>query len=172
MISRNIKEITPKEIKDFISVYKVFRGHPYYEDWTEKLIIEEFGRLTQYGKIYGYYTKGICVGIVTYRCTLQEDHPVYYEQADTVYLADIAVLKQYRGKGIGTKLMKYALVKMKEDGYIRVYMKTLEIGKSMSYNIAIEQGFQLLKGVRSIDTMKKIGKREEGDVKIYLTRKL
>ena len=69
--------------------------------------------------------------------------------------------------------MKFALKVMKEEGYERVYMKTLEIGKSMSYGIAVKLGFKLLEGVNSIDKMKRLRKeRKEEDLKIYLDREL
>ena len=69
--------------------------------------------------------------------------------------------------------MKFALKVMKEEGYERVYMKTLELGKSMSYGIAVKLGFKLLEGVNSIDRMKRLRKeRKEEDLKIYLDREL
>ena len=50
-------------------------------------------------------------------------------------------------------------------------MKTLEIGKSMSYGIAIKSGFKLLEGVTSVDKIEKVMKeRKEEDVKIFLEK--
>ena len=174
-MTRNIKEITYTEIQDFINAFKVFRDAAYYEDWTEKMIREEYELLTQKGHVYGYYINGKCVGIVTFRPMRLEDHPpVHYDNPEVVaYLSDITVFQNYRGKGIGTKLMKYALNMIKKEGYERVYMKTLEVGKSMSYNIAVRQGFKLLEGVTSIDRMKRCVKdRKEEDLKIYLDMSL
>lgn len=175
MMARRIKAITPDKIKDFIKAYKVFCNPPYCEDWTDDLIKEEYEELTKYGHVYGYYIGDECIGTVTFRKMLLKDrHPVHYDNPEkTAYLADITVLQEFRGKGIGTELMKYAIEVMKEDGYERVYMKTLEIGKSMSYNIAVKLGFKLLEGVSSVDKMRRLQKeRKEEDLKIYLDKEL
>ena len=85
----------------------------------------------------------------------------------------MTVLKEYRGNGIGTSLMKYAIDMLKKEGFEKVYMKTLEIGKSMSYSIAIKLGFNLLDEITSVDTMKRTDERvDKNDIKIYLERKL
>ena len=57
-----IKTIHPKNINDFINVYKVFRGAPYYEDWTDDMIVEEYNDLYSNGFVYGYYLNDKCVG--------------------------------------------------------------------------------------------------------------
>lgn len=94
-MTRNIKEITYTEIQDFINAFKVFRDAPYYEDWTEKMIREEYELLTQKGHVYGYYINGKCVGIVTFRPMRLEDHPpVHYDNPEVVaYLSDITVFQ-------------------------------------------------------------------------------
>ena len=52
-------------------------------------------------------------------------------------------------------------------------MKTLEVGKSMSYGIAIKSGFKLLEDVTSVDKMERLIKeRNEEDIKIYLDKEL
>ena len=175
MITRKIEAITPEKVKDFVKVYKVFCDAPYYEAWTDAMILEEYEELVKYGHVYGYYIGEECIGTATFRTMLLKDkHPVHYSNPQkTAYFADLTVLKEYRGKGIGTELMKYALEIMKKEGYERVYMKTLEIGKSMSYGIAVKLGFKLLKGVNSIDKMNRLQKeRKEEDLKIYLDKEL
>ena len=171
----NIKAITPDKIDDFTKVYEVFIEAPYYEAWTKKMIQEEYESLSKNGHIYGYYLNNECIGLVTFRpMRLNDNHPVHYEHSEKVaYLADLAVLKNHRRKGVGTALMQYALDIMKEEGFEIVYMKTLEIGKSMSYNIAVKSGFKLLEGVKSIDKMERVIKeRNEEDIKIYLEKQL
>ena len=175
MMTRKIKAITPDKVKDFVKAYKVFCNPPYCEAWTDTMIIEEYIELTKYGHVYGYYIGDECVGTVTFRTMLLKDrHPVHYDNPSKVaYLADLTVLQEYRGNGIGTELMKYVLKVMKDEGYERVYMKTLEVGKSMSYGIAVKLGFKLLKGVNSIDKMDRLQKeRKDEDLKIYLDREL
>ena len=175
MMTRRIEAITPDKVKDFVKAYKVFCNPPYCEAWTDTMIIEEYIELTKYGHVYGYYIGNECVGTVTFRTMLLKDrHPVHYDHPNKIaYLADLTVLQEYRGNGIGTELMKYALEVMKQEGYERVYMKTLEVGKSMSYGIAVKLGFKLLEGVNSIDKMNRLQEeRKEEDLKIYLDREL
>lgn len=139
------------------------------------MIYEEYRDLESSGHIYGYYLDNKCVGLITFRpMRLVDHHPVYYEHPEKVaYLADMTVLKEYRGNGIGTSLMKYAIDMLKKEGFEKVYMKTLEIGKSMSYSIAIKLGFNLLDEITSVDTMKRTDERvDKNDIKIYLERKL
>ena len=62
---------------------------------------------------------------------------------------------------------------LKEKGFERVYMKTLQVGKSMSYGIAIKHGFKLLEGVTSVDKMPRtVAGVPEEDIKIYLEKEL
>ena len=170
---RNIKVINPNKIEDFIKMYEVFKNSPYYEDWTEKMIRDEYEDLHKSGHVYGYYLNSECIGLVTFRpMRIIDNHPIFYEHPDKVaYLADITVLQEHRRKGVGTALMQYSFDILKKEGFEVVYMKTLEIGKSMSYGIAIKSGFKLLEGVTSVDTMKRTNnERQEEDVKIYLEK--
>lgn len=174
-MKRRIEAITPERIKDFIELYKVFKEKPYYEAWSDEMICEWYNDLYYNGYVYGCYLDQKCVGIVTFiPMRIEDHHPVHYENPEKVaYLSDITVLPEYRGKGIGTSLMQYALDKMKKEGFETAYMKTLEVGKSMSYGIAVKLGFKLLEGVTSIDKMERIVKdRSEEDIKIYLDKKL
>lgn len=175
MVKRRIGAITPDKIEDFMNLYKVFRNPPYYEAWTDQMIRDEYYDLLKDGHVCGYYLDDVCVGLITFRpMRLKDLHPIHYEHPEKVaYLADIAVLQEYRGKGIGTCLMRYAFEVLRREGFERVYMKTLEIDKSMSYGIAIKLGFKLLEGVTSVDKMERLIKeRNEEDIKIYLDKEL
>lgn len=174
-MNREIKAIHPSNIKDFITVFKVFREAPYYEDWTDDVITEEYNELYSNGHVFGYYLDGKCVGLITFRPMKVTDyHPIYYEHPEKVaYFSDFAVLKAYQGQGIGTALMRHMLNVLTEEHYKIVYMKTLEVGKSMSYGIAVKHGFKLIKGVTSVDRMARtIEGISEEDIKIYLEKPL
>lgn len=174
-MKREIKAIELSKIKDFMEVFKVFRGAPYYEDWTDEAIVEEYNELYETGFIYGYYIDEQCVGIITFRpMKVTDHHPIYYEHPKKVaYFSDYAVLEAFQGHGIGTELMQHMIKILQDEHFEIVYMKTLEVGKSMSYGIAVKHGFKLIKGVTSLDRM---GRTVEGvseeDVKIYLEKKL
>lgn len=175
MMKREIKAIGPSKIEDFIEVFKVFRRAPYYEDWTDEIITEEYYDLHKSGFIYGYYIDEKCVGLITFRpMRVTNHHPIYYEHPEKVaYFSDFAVLEEFQGQGIGTELMQHMIKILQDEQFDTVYMKTLEVGKSMSYGIAVKHGFKLLEGITSLDRMARTveGANEE-DVKIYLEKKL
>jgi len=170
-----IRSIIPENVEDFVELYKIFRNPPYEEDWTDDEIYAQYKDLYKNGYVHGYYCEGECIGLVTFReMRLEDGHPVHYSDSEKVaYLADIIVLPEFRRRGVGTRLMENALDTLKYNDFTKVYMKTLEIGKSMSYGIAIKLGFKLIEGVTSIDTMKRTSAtRKESDIKIYLDREL
>ena len=174
-MKRGIKAIHRSSIEDFVTVFKVFRDAPYYEDWSDNMIIEEYNDLYSNGHVFGYYLDDKCVGIITFRPMKENDHhPIYYEHPEKVaYFSDFAVLKSYQGHGIGTALMKHMLNVLTEEHYETVYMKTLEVGKSMSYGIAVKHGFKPLEGVTSIDRMDRtVEGISKEDIKIYLEKPL
>ena len=69
------------------------------------------------------------------------DQPVKFKEENIMYLADVAVLNDYRRKGLGNQLMLYGVMQSKVLGYEKLYMRTLERG-SMSYSIALKLGFK------------------------------
>lgn len=80
-------------------------------------------------------------GLIALERGVKADQPVKFQGKDVMYLADIAVLDEYRRKGLGNKLMLYGVMQSKVLGYKKLYMRTLERG-SMSYGIALKIGFK------------------------------
>lgn len=80
-------------------------------------------------------------GLIALERGVKADQPVEFQGKDVMYLADIAVLDEYRRKGLGNKLMLYGVMESKVLGYKKLYMRTLERG-SMSYGIALKIGFK------------------------------
>ena len=134
-----IKEL--KSLEDFKRVYKVFSGPPYNEKYTEEELAEIFREYQEKGYIYGAYSKDGCIGLIALERGAKEDQPVNYQNERVMYLADVAVLDDYRRKGLGNQLMLYAIMQSKLLGYNKLYMRTLERG-SMSYGIALKIGFK------------------------------
>ena len=141
----NIGEIT--KLEDFKNVYQVFTGEPYNESFTEEELNSIFTKYKQEGYIYGAFNEEECIGLIAIERGTRKEQPVKYESGKTMYLADVAVLNQYRNSGLGTQLMVYGLMQSKKMGYDRIYMRTLEEGKSMSYGIAKKIGFRQLPGM-------------------------
>ncbi len=139
-----IKELT--NLDDFKKVYKVFSGPPYNEKYTEEELEEIFREYKEKGYIYGAYNNEECVGMLALERGAKTDQPVEFQEENIMYLADVAVLNDYRRKGLGNQLMLYGVMQSKALGYEKLYMRTLERG-SMSYSIALKIGFKQIPNV-------------------------
>lgn len=158
-----IRELT--NLEDFKKVYKVFSGPPYNEKYTEEELEEIFREYREKGYMYGAYDNEECVGMIALERGVKEDQPVNFLDENVMYLADVAVLNNYRRKGLGNQLMLYGVMQSKVLGYGKLYMRTLE-RRSMSYGIALKIGFKqipnLFQGVEKervngqIETMQNI----------------
>ena len=133
--------------KDFAKVYMVFSEPPYNEEYTEDEILDIFEEYNQKGYIYGAYNEDECVGLVAIERGAKKDQPVSFEDENVMYLADVAVMNKYRRTGLGSQLMLYAVLESKALGYKKMYMRTLEKEKSMSYGIAKKIGFKQIPNV-------------------------
>lgn len=134
-----IKELM--NLEDFKKVYKVFSGPPYNEKYTEEELEEIFKEYQEKGYMYGAYKNKECIGMIALERGVKADQPVKFQNRNIMYLADVAVLNDYRRKGLGNQLMLYAVMQSKALGYEKLYMRTLERG-SMSYGIALKIGFR------------------------------
>lgn len=134
------------DVEDFKRIYTVFSREPYKELITPQEVEEIFAEYQENGWIFGAHhfndkQVGECVGLVAIERGVQAKMPVKYEKEKKVaYLADVAVLEQYRERGLGAQLMLYAIMFTKELGYDTLYMRTLQEG-SMSKPIALKLGF-------------------------------
>lgn len=138
-MNSKIKELT--NLEDFKKVYKVFSEPPYNEKYTEEELEEIFKEYQEKWYMYGAYNYDECVGLIALERGAKEDQPVNYQDKNVMYLADIAVLNNYRRKGLGNQLMLYGVIQSKALGYDKLYMRTLKTG-SMSYGIALKIGFK------------------------------
>ena len=159
MSKSEIKEMEKKE--DFRRVYKVFMEKPYEEKYTEEEMDEIYEEYKAAGKVFGAYVDDRCVGLIAILRGKRESQPVEFDTDNIAYLADIAVLKEYRAAGLGSKLMIAGLFKAKEEGFDKMYMRTLVKGESMSYGIACKVGFEEIDGVyQMVETENVRGERQ------------
>lgn len=99
-------------------------------------------------------------GLIALERGIKEDQPVEFQNKNVMYLADIAVLNEYRRRGLGNKLMLYGVMQAKVLGYQRLYMRTLDKG-SMSYGIALKIGFKQIPNLfQSVERERTNGKTE------------
>ena len=148
------------DLNDFKKVYRVFSGPPYNEKYTEEELENIFEEYNEKGYMYGAYVEEECVGLIALERGVKSNQPVKFQDENVMYLADVAVLDNYRRKGLGNQLMLYAVMQSKLLGYKRLYMRTLENG-SMSYGIALRIGFKQIPNVfQSIERERTNGKTE------------
>ncbi len=160
-----IKELT--DLEDFKKVYKVFSGPPYNEKYTEEELEEIFREYQEKGYMYGVYNKEECVGMIALERGVKENQPVNFLEEKVMYLADIAVLNNYRRKGLGNQLMLYGVMQSKALGYGKLYMRTLERG-SMSYGIALKIGFKQIPNLFQNVEKERVNGRVETMQNIFL----
>ena len=126
---------------DFKKVYLVFRGKPFFEDWDDKKIKEEYDYYNNNGNIYVREVDGKIVGLVALLKGIQEGHGLELPTNNVGYISDIAVLEECRRHGYGTELMKYALDLFINDGNEYAYFRASRYG-SMSEPIGLKLGFE------------------------------
>lgn len=127
--------------EDFKNVFYEFRKKPYFEDWHEEDVKEEYDYLSNNGDIYVKEIDGKIVGIVTLLKGIQNGHGLVLPTNNVGYISDIAVLEEYRRRGYGTELMEYALKCFENEGDEYAYFRTLRNG-SMSEPIGLKLGFE------------------------------
>ena len=167
-MKEKIRKIGKESYDDFYQMYKIFERPPYCEMFSDEEIMQEYELLNRGGCVYGYYEEDVCVGMVSYNDSKFYAHPIHYEHSKAAYLSDVTVLEDYRGRGIGTKLMKFVVDKAKKENYEVMYMRTLKPGESMSYGIALKLGFLQLKQTEIIDRARHDESRNTVDERIFL----
>ena len=165
---------------DYIKLYKeIFSKAPYFEIFTDKEV-EEVYKLSllnltisllaiKDNKIIGF-ALGIQLSIHNdkkFKMLISE----YFNLDKVLYNAELGVLPEYRGLGIGSKLVKKRILFAKNMGYETVCMRTKKEG-SMSISLYQKLGFKILEGVEEISTTKKNILLDEIDVRIVLYKNI
>ena len=144
-MENRIKDV--KNYSDFRKVFEVFKDKPFYENWIDDEMLKEYEFLKQYGEIYGYYIDDTkIVGLVSIIYGSIKEHPVKFLNPEkTIYLSDIAVVSDERGKGYAKKLADF-IIEYAElfDYYDEMYLRTNLTG-SMSEKIFLARGFEIMK---------------------------
>ncbi len=136
-----------KDYKDFRKVFRIFETEPFWEDWKENQIKEEFDEFQSEGDIFAKYDVNDIMGIVTLLYGARNYHPVigaFEVPSKVIYISDLAVLHKYRGLGIGTELAKYAVEVGSLQGKESMYLRT-NLEGSMSEHIFDRLGFEVMK---------------------------
>ncbi|MGI6329843.1 MAG: GNAT family N-acetyltransferase [Bacilli bacterium] len=170
----NIKKI--EMYKDFKKVVQVFKDPPFSEILTEKEMIEEFKSYLDNGISYGYYNNNSILGFIGVLKGVQKGHPINkYNAEQVLYINGIAVLKEFRKKGIATKLMNYTIKEIDLYKYLAIYLRTNYQGSKIK-NVALKAGFEIVKKEGKIITEDVIFKRNNGEIatdkRMFMLKKL
>ena len=77
-------------------------------------------------------------------------YAVSYGKGEKFYIWTIAVLKDYRGKGVAKELLNKSIGAGKEFGYRKVYLKTRNTFKNM-ISLALKFGFKITNVTKKAD---------------------
>ena len=77
-------------------------------------------------------------------------YAVSYGKGEKFYIWTIAVLNDYRGKGVAKELLKKSIDAGKEFGYRKVYLKTRNTFKNMIF-LALKFGFKITNITKKAD---------------------
>ena len=169
----SIKPIT--NFEDFESVFKVFEGFPYSEIWTPSQIKKEFDSYKKNGYVFGYYIEDKCVGMISAvpvdSCSVTFDVP---DGLSVIYVRDIAVLPEFRHRGIGSTLFKNMLEFAKKLGYSYAFFRYSDTNP-MILGIAKKLGFtrdydacEVISHPRHDDSLL----RSDEDLRFFMYKKL
>jgi len=161
-MSLNIKKIEIYE--DFKKVVQVFKEPPFSEILTKKDMMEEFESYLNKGISYGYYFNNNILGFIGILRGRQKGHPINkYSSEQILYINGIAVLKEFRKKGIASKLMNHTIKEIDIYKYLAIYLRTNYQGSKIK-NVALNAGFEILKKEGKIITEDVTFKRNNGEI--------
>lgn len=141
-----INEIT--NFQTFCNVYKIYSYPPYNEKWSEEEIKQEFLKIIQNGVLFGYFIGDKCIGILALR---SRNQPLVFQNGiKAIYLSDLAILYEYNKTQAASKLVEFAINYSKENGYSKIYLRTLKDHSSIEFNVFKKAGFRKLQDVIQI----------------------
>ena len=165
---------------NYIKIYKdIFSKAPYFEIFTDEEVKEVY-RLSLLDStisllaIKDNQIIGFALGI---QLSIHNDEKFknlvseYFNLDKVLYNAELGVLPEYRGLGIGSELVDKRVLFAKEMGYETICMRTKKEG-SMSISLYQKLGFKILEGVEEISTTEKNILLNELDVRIILYKNL
>ncbi len=158
--------------EDFRKVYELFQREPFYEAWTEEGFKEEFNFLKECGEIFGCYDGGEIVGLSNLLFEAQESQPVrFVDPTRVMYISDIAVLREFRGKGYAKALADFVIeYTAQRSKYDEMYLRT-NLEGSMSEKIFLDRGFEVMYDNGQIITQDVSFPRTRSDISEVDTRK-
>lgn len=165
---------------NYIELYKkIFSQAPYFEIFTDEEVAEVYRLSLLDSSISLLAIKdnkiiGFALGI---KLSIHNDDKFktlvgkHFNINKVLYNAELGVLPEYRGLGIGGKLIDERMLFAKKMGYEIICMRTKKEG-SMSISLYQKLGFKILEGVEEISSTKKSILLNKLDVRIILYNNL
>lgn len=157
-----------REINDFCvfyNVYKTYTYPPYNEKWSEEEIEQEFFKIKQNGTLFGYFIDDKCIGIIALRSTNQ---PLdFKDNIKAIYLSDLAIIYEYNKSQAALKLVEFAINYAKENGYSKIYLRTLKDNYSNEFNVFKKAGFKKMPDVIQVVKKQRTRSMKEEDCRFF-----
>lgn len=164
-----LKQALGKE--GLIDLYKsVFRGPPYYEEFTDEEVINEFDNylvngfvsiFRKDGKIVGF--EGTCRASSSSVADIVEK--IGINPQITWYFGDLGVDIFYRRQGIGKKLTARRLASLTDPVILRTSKDNFQ-----AISLYQSLGFQILEGMKQSVEQTRVGRIIEKDERIFLLK--
>ncbi|WMJ75551.1 GNAT family N-acetyltransferase [Cytophagaceae bacterium ABcell3] len=120
----NFQKLSPESLNEATRLFiKVFNDSPWSESWNE---ISAYAKLHQLYSTpgfsgYGMYDKeqliGFCAG-----------YKEIWDQGQNFYLLEFCISNGLQGKGLGSELLAFLELKLKEEGICNIYLLTMRNG--------------------------------------------
>ncbi len=121
-----IRKAAESDLKEITRIFKgVFNERSYKDAWTNKSVYEHIMYEFKTGNIFVFNNKAKILGMVIVRTNIGPKHKIGE-------MIDLAVIKEYRNKGIGSVFLKGVEKLLKKEGYYGVSLETSN--KSEAFN--------------------------------------
>ena len=113
-----IRKAKKENFKEIAKIYaEAFSEPPYGESWTNTKALKQINRFSKYCYIWEILYEKILVGFIVI-------NPNFWFPGKFCFVEDIAIKKEFRGKGIGTKVLNNILGIYKKRGFKKLIMIT------------------------------------------------
>jgi len=136
-MSDNNIQLKKAKKKDFSKIAQIysdsFREYPYNEPWTQKKAVKKLKIFSKYCDIWKILYKKELAGFAIINSNA-------YCPGEVVFIEEIAIKKDSRGKGIGKEAIQKIMQKYKKKGY--KYFQLVSSKNSKAYNLYLNLGFK------------------------------
>ena len=106
-----LKKAKKRNFKEMSKIYiKAFSEPPYNEKWTKKQGLTKIKLFSKYCEIWEILYKKQLIGFIIINSN-------FWLPGKFCFVEDIAIKKEFRGKGIGTIVLKKIMKRYKEKGF-------------------------------------------------------